>query len=220
MAARSVQADVKQAAKWDAASFQDIVQRYTSLTAQPYAGGRPADLVVWPEGALPAAINDYLVPGSLVRQAILEALQPGQLLLIGGYRYEGTAQQPVYYNSLIALRREADDLVVVGVYDKHRLVPFGEYLPMDALLTALGVKSLAHLGDGFATGPRPAPLRIGPDLKIQPLICYESLFPGLARPDRPAPNRQASRRPRGPGRERPHPTRAATTAAVSPALAG
>jgi apolipoprotein N-acyltransferase len=61
-------------------------------------------------------------------------------------------------------------------------VPFGEYLPADALLTKLGVKSMAHLGDGFATGPRPAPLRVAPDLLIQPLICYESLFPRLAKP--------------------------------------
>jgi apolipoprotein N-acyltransferase len=42
---------------------------------------------------------------------------------------------------------------------------------------------MAHLGDGFATGPRPAPLRIAPNLLVQPLICYESLFPRLARPD-------------------------------------
>lgn len=180
---RIVQADIKQEAKWDAARFARIVQAYVDLTARPYADGRPADVVIWPEGALPAAINDYLAPGTWVRQAIVDALRPGQLLLIGGYRYEGTFDRPVYFNSLIALRREADDLVVVGVYDKHRLVPFGEYLPMDALLTRLGVKSLAHLGDGFATGPEPAPLRVAPDLIVQPLICYESLFPRLARPD-------------------------------------
>ncbi|MFT4252158.1 MAG: apolipoprotein N-acyltransferase [Caulobacter sp.] len=180
---RIVQADVQQSAKWDAASFQAIVRDYVSLTAQPYADGKPAEVVVWPEGALPAAIDDYLAPGTWVRQAITDALQPGQLLLIGGYRYEGSAEHPTYYNSLVALRREAGGLRTVGIYDKHRLVPFGEYLPAESLLTAIGVKSMAHLGDGFATGPRPAPLAIAPGLKVQPLICYESLFPGLARPD-------------------------------------
>jgi apolipoprotein N-acyltransferase len=178
---RIVQADIPQESKWDEKRFAQIVQAYVSLTARPYAS-KPADIVVWPEGALPLAINDYMVPGSWVRQAIVDALQPGQLLLIGGYRYEGTPDKPVYYNSLVALRREAADVVVVGIYDKHRLVPFGEYLPADALLTKLGVKSMAHLGDGFATGPSPAPLRIAPDLLIQPLICYESLFPRLAKP--------------------------------------
>jgi apolipoprotein N-acyltransferase len=178
---RIVQADVPQESKWDERRFAQIVQAYVSLTAKPHAG-KPADIVVWPEGALPLAINDYMVPGSWVRQAIVDALRPGQILLIGGYRYEGTPDKPVYYNSLVALRREATDVVVVGIYDKHRLVPFGEYLPADALMTRLGVKSMAHLGDGFATGPRPAPLRVAPDLLVQPLICYESLFPRLAEP--------------------------------------
>jgi apolipoprotein N-acyltransferase len=179
---RIVQADIQQDAKWDAARFAQIVQAYVSLTAKPYAG-KPADLVIWPEGALPAAIDDYLAPGTWVRQAILDSVQPGQTLLIGGYRYEGPIDKPTYYNSLVALRRTPTDLEVVGVYDKHRLVPFGEYLPAEKLLTAIGFKSLAHLGDGFATGPRPAPLKVGADLLTQPLICYESLFPGLAKAD-------------------------------------
>ena len=180
---RIVQADIQQDAKWDAVRFSQVVQSYVSLTATPYKD-KPADIVIWPEGALPAATNDYLAPGTWVRQAIVDSLQPGQLLLIGGYRYEGPLDKPTYYNSLIALRRTATDLEVVGVYDKHRLVPFGEYLPAEKFLTLIGFKSLAHLGDGFATGPRPAPLRIAPDLLVQPLICYESLFPGLARPDK------------------------------------
>jgi apolipoprotein N-acyltransferase len=178
---RIVQADIPQESKWDEKRFAQIVQAYVSLTARPYAG-TPADIVVWPEGALPLAINDYMVRGSWVRQAIVDALRPGQLMLLGGYRYEGTPDKPVYYNSLVALRRTASDVEVVGIYDKHRLVPFGEYLPADALMTRLGVKSMAHLGDGFVTGPKPRPLRIAPDLLIQPLICYESLFPRLAKP--------------------------------------
>jgi len=178
---RVVQADIPQESKWDAQRFAQIVQAYVSLTAKPYAG-KPADIVVWPEGALPLAINDYMVPGSWVRQDIVAALRPGQLMLLGGYRYEGPPDKPVYYNSLVALRRTADDVVVVGIYDKHRLVPFGEYLPADALMTRIGFKSMAHLGDGFATGPKPAPLRVAPDLLVQPLICYESLFPRLAKP--------------------------------------
>jgi apolipoprotein N-acyltransferase len=180
---RIVQADIQQDAKWDAGRFAQIVQSYVSLTAKPYAG-KPTDLVIWPEGALPAAIDDYLAPGTWVRQAILDSLQPGQTLLIGGYRYEGPVSSPTYYNSLVALKRTATDLEVVGVYDKHRLVPFGEYLPAEKFLTAIGFKSLAHLGDGFATGPRPAPLRVTSSLLVQPLICYESLFPGLARHDK------------------------------------
>lgn len=177
-----VQADIKQDLKWDAERFARIVRAYVSLTAAPYAR-KPVDVVIWPEGAIPAAVNDYLAPGSWVRQAIVDSLFPGQILLIGGYRYEGPVDKPVYYNSLVALRRTANDLELVGIYDKHRLVPFGEYLPADRFLTAIGFKSLAHLADGFTTGPVPEPLSITPGLRVQPLICYESLFPGLAKTD-------------------------------------
>lgn len=179
---RIVQANIKQDLKWDAERFAQIVQAYVSLTSKPYAG-KPVDVVIWPEGAVPAAVNDYLAPGSWVRQSIVESLTPGQILLIGGYRYEGPVDRPTYYNSLVALRRTTTDLELVGIYDKHRLVPFGEYLPADKFLTAIGFKSLAHLTDGFTTGPPPTPLSISPELLVQPLICYESLFPGLAKPD-------------------------------------
>lgn len=177
---RIVQADIQQDVKWNAGRFAQIVEAYVSLTARPYAG-KPTDLVIWPEGALPAALNDYLAPGTWVRQAIIDSVLPGQTLLIGGYRYEGPVDKPVYYNSLVALRRTANDVEVIGIYDKHRLVPFGEYLPAERFLTQIGFTSLAHLAESFSTGPRPAPLRVTPDVLTQPLICYESLFPGLAR---------------------------------------
>lgn len=180
---RIVQANIRQDLKWDEGRFNLIAQTYVDLTARPYKDDKPTDIVLWPEGALPLSLNEYLAPGTWVREAIIGALRPGQLLLIGGYRQDGPFDKPVYYNSLVALQRGADDVEVVAIYDKHRLVPFGEYLPLDALLTRLGVKSLVHLGDGFTTGPRPAPLRVSPGLIVQPLICYEALFPGLAKPD-------------------------------------
>jgi apolipoprotein N-acyltransferase len=168
---RIVQANIPQAAKYDAAMFQDIVGRYVALTRSP---GPPADLVVWPEGALPAAFDDYLAPGAWTRDAISGSLQPGQTLLIGGYREE----RGLYYNSLLALR--GPELSVQALYDKHRLVPFGEFLPLEPLW--FGLKQMVAVGDGFSAGPPPAPVALGGGLPaIQPLICYESLFPGFTR---------------------------------------
>lgn len=178
---RIVQADVKQAAKYDPAHFQRIVDAYTGLTARPYLGGRPADIVIWPEGAIPAAVNDYLAPGTWTRQAIERSLRPGQVLLVGAYRYEGTPADVRYFNTLAAVRRTAAGLEPAGVYDKHRLVPFGEFLPLEDLLTRLGVKALVHAPESFATGPAPQPMTVAGLPPFQPLICYESLFPGFTR---------------------------------------
>jgi apolipoprotein N-acyltransferase len=183
---RVVQADVEQSAKYDEAYFRDIVGRYVTLTARPAA--RTPDIVVWPEGAIPAAVEEYLAEGTWTREAILQALKPGQTLILGGYRVEGPSEKPVYRNSLFILRRTADGIKLEAVYDKHRLVPFGEFLPFEDLMGRLGIKQLVHVGDGFTPGARPRPLVSSGAPPLQPLICYESLFPGFAlRTGNPAP---------------------------------
>ena len=179
---RVVQADVRQEAKYDARRFQDIVDRYLRLTAQPSASGRTPDIVIWPEGAIPAAANDVLNPKLWIYPLIVRSLQPGQILLMGTYRLDETAVKPTFYNSLYALRREGDDLKLLGIYDKYRLVPFGEYMPAEKLMTAIGFKKLTHVADdGFTAGPRPRPMLVPGLGLLQPLICYESLFPGFVR---------------------------------------
>ena len=176
---RIVQPDIPQEAKYDPKVFTEIFGKYIRLTRQP--GELQPDIIIWPEGAVPALVDDYLAPDTWTRAAIVQALRPGQVLLVGAARYEGSPDAPRYFNSLIVLRRTADDIEILGVYDKHRLVPFGEYLPLDSLLTPLGVKNLVQIGDGFASGPPPRPLAIPGLPVIQPLICYESLYPGFTR---------------------------------------
>ncbi|HRD27349.1 MAG TPA: apolipoprotein N-acyltransferase, partial [Caulobacter sp.] len=178
---RMVQADIKQSAKYDPAEFQRIVDRYVALTSRPYPDGRVADIVIWPEGAIPDAIDNYLAPGTWTRAAIEGALRPGQMLLVGAYRVEGTQGRYRYYNSLVAARRTAGGFEPAGVYDKYRLVPFGEFLPLDAWMEKLGVKTLVHVGDGFTPGPPPRPMTIPGLPAFQPLICYEGLYPGYTR---------------------------------------
>lgn len=175
---RIVQADVKQEDKWDPAYFRDIFGRYLALTQRP--GAEHADLIVWPEGALPASANEVLSPEAWTYPALAAATPPGGLLVLGAYRIAGTPAKPDYYNSLIALRRAPQGLTVAGLYDKHKLTPFGEYVPFDNLAERLGLKTLAHVGDGFTPGAPPAPIELG-GLRVQPLICYESLFPVLVR---------------------------------------
>jgi apolipoprotein N-acyltransferase len=176
---RIVQPDVPQESKWTPASQSAIVERYVNLTAGQ--GGRIPDVVVWPEGALPASAEDTLAPQGTIAPAIAQALLPGQTLLLGTYRVQaGPGGAPEYFNSLMALQRSGAGLKVTATYDKFRLVPFGEYLPLEPLMTALGVKDLAHVGDGFSPGPRPTPRKVEGAPLVQPLICYEDLYPGLA----------------------------------------
>jgi apolipoprotein N-acyltransferase len=79
------------------------------------------------------------------------------------------------------VRRAGAGLAVTASYDKHRLTPFGEYLPLGRYLEPLGVRQLVHVGQGFTPGPPPQPIAPPGVPPVQPLICYESLFPGFTR---------------------------------------
>ncbi|WP_087120873.1 apolipoprotein N-acyltransferase [Brevundimonas sp. SH203] len=176
---RLVQADVKQETKWSPEAYRSIVDRYVTLTGQ--AAARTPNVVVWPEGALPASANDVFA--STDAGAIAAALRPGQTLLMGLARGEPDLTAPEgarYYNSLFVLADEGGaGLRVAAVYDKHRLVPFGEYLPLGSLMTSIGLRSLVHMPSDFSAGPTPEPITVPGAPRAQILICYESLYPGF-----------------------------------------
>jgi len=177
---RVVQADIDQKTKWKPENLAQVFDTYVTLTRRQ--GPAHPDVVVWPEGALPAVIDELLGPESPYGPKLRDALDPGQTLLMGANRAElkpdGTT---AYFNSLAAFRREADGLRVTGVYDKHRLVPFGEYMPLGKLAEKVGFRSLVHMPDDFTAGPPAKPLSPVGVPTLQPLICYEALFPGFTR---------------------------------------
>ena len=187
---RVVQANIDQKDKWRPENLELIFSTYVGLTRQP--GAAQPSIVVWPEGALPAVINDLMAPGSPYGPRLRDALAPGQTLLMGANRAEaGPDGKAHYFNSLIALTRDGESLRVSGIYDKHRLVPFGEFMPLGEFATKIGFRSLVHMPDDFTAGPPPAPIAPPGVPALQPLICYEALFPGFTR----EASRRGGRRP-------------------------
>ncbi len=174
---RIVQPGLSEEATWTDALFQQRFERFLRLSAWPAA--RRPDVVVWPEGAIPAPFSAYLAPGTWTEAELAMAIQPGQTLLDGGYRFSGPPGQQKAYNTLLMLRRGQTGFRTVGLYDKYRLVPFGEYLPFPQLFSLLHLTSLVQNGEPFSSGPRPAPVSVPGVPRMQPLICYESLFPGF-----------------------------------------
>ncbi|THD74442.1 MAG: apolipoprotein N-acyltransferase [Phenylobacterium sp.] len=177
---RVVQADIDQKEKWRPENLAQVFDTYVTLTRQK--GPERPDIVVWPEGALPAVIDDLLAPDSPFGARLRDTVEPGQTLLMGAnHAQAGPDGQPLYFNSLIAFRREAEGLRVTAVYDKYRLVPFGEFMPLGKLAGRVGFRSLVHMPDDFTAGPPPQPITPAGLPALQPLICYEALFPGLTR---------------------------------------
>jgi apolipoprotein N-acyltransferase len=178
---RVVQADIDQKNKWKPENLPQIFGTYMGLSTRPTAA-RP-DIVVWPEGALPAVIDELIAPNSPYGPLLRDTVAPGQTLIMGANRAEpkpgGVGY--AYFNSLVAFHREGDGLRITGVYDKQHLVPFGEYMPLGELATKVGFRSLVHMPDDFTAGPPARPLTPAGVPAVQPLICYEALFPGFTR---------------------------------------
>lgn len=187
---RIVQPSVPQREKWLPAKQGEIFRLHLDLTRRNAAGEEDdfsgIALVVWPEAAMPFRPLEH--PEAM--RAIADLLpENGPVLLSGGLRVEqsGMPESPATraFNSLLAID---DTGKPVAVYDKIHLVPFGEYLPFQTLLEAVGLQQLSRLRGGFASGPSPRPLLNLPGLPpIVGLICYEAIFPaavvqGPARP--------------------------------------
>ena len=177
---RVVQANIDQKDKWKPENLKLVFDAYVDLTTRKAAA--PPAIVIWPEGALPAVIDELVAANSAYAPLLRDTLQPGQTLLMGANRAErGADGVGRYFNSLVAFRREAEGLRVTGVYDKHHLVPFGEYMPAGELATKVGFRSLVHMPDDFTAGPPSQPITPWGVPAAQVLICYEALFPGVTR---------------------------------------
>ncbi len=158
-----VQGDVPLAQKWMPAYRQPILQRYMALT---FAQHR-IDLAVWPEAAVPF-FRDEVEHSFLARlKQTAEAHHMEILLGILERRRVGGVVR--YYNSVIGIGRDS------GVYRKHHLVPFGEYLPLAAQLQWLLDDLRIPMSD-LSPGPaRQPPLRIDGQ-SVGMSICYEDVF--------------------------------------------
>ena len=176
---RIVQPSVPQREKWRPENQRRIFLDHMTLSAAN-ATGEVDDLagitaVIWPEAAMPFLPLDY--PD--VRAAIGRLLPPSTHLITGALRAEpappGSPRPRRVFNSLIVFGQGGS---LTALYDKIHLVPFGEYLPLQRQLEAIGLEQLTRLRGGFATGVVPRPLLRVPGLPAAaPLICYEAIFP-------------------------------------------
>ncbi|MEM5581628.1 apolipoprotein N-acyltransferase [Roseibium sp. AS2] len=173
---RIVQPSIGQKDKWRPDMRDEIFRTFLDMTEAPLSGqarvGQPR-LVVWPESAVPFLLTRE--PGALLR--IGKALGSSAELVTGAVRAEAGAGDPGpdYYNSVYVIDGGG---AVRGIYDKVRLVPFGEYVPFKPLLETLGITNLAGPLDGFEAGYQPRVLTTSGGVGFLPLICYEAIFPG------------------------------------------
>lgn len=173
---RLVQPNAEQHLKWLPGMQEAFYRRHLDATRAP-ADPAP-DITIWSETAAPFVLG---YAEELQAEAAAAAGPDGRLIL-GIRRFEASAEREQWFNSLAILGQGGRPL---AVYDKHHLVPFGEYIPFAAALSRLGLPALATLTQsGFAAGAGPRLLSAPGVPPFLPLICYEAIFPhGLSAPE-------------------------------------
>lgn len=164
-----VQTDVDPYRKWDPASADGLLRELGRMTSE--AGAAGADLVLWPEAATPFPLSD---PGYAEHLESL-AKAAGATLVLGGVdRREGG-----YANAIVAF---GDEGMLGAAYDKRHLVPFGEYVPFADILPLRKLVPIPQdCVPGTAARLLAAPDPRGRPVLLGPLVCYEDIFPSLAR---------------------------------------
>lgn len=162
----AVQGNVEQDLKWDPAHINAQLALYRDMSFT----SKPVDLLIWPETAVP----------------VLKDQAQGYIDMMGGFAAERHSalitgvpvreivhKQRRYYNG-ITVAGEGD-----GTYLKQKLVPFGEYVPLQDMLRGAIEFFNLPMSD-FARGPEDQALLQAKGYQIAPYICYEVVYPEFA----------------------------------------
>jgi apolipoprotein N-acyltransferase len=176
---RIVQPNIGQEDKWRPGFDEEAARRLATLSGPPT--GEPR-LLLWPEAAITDPVEDQRTGGQPLalaqRTRAASVLGPGDLLLTGGLAVGSRDGVHVSgaANSVFVI---APGGQIVGRYDKAHLVPYGEYLPMRPLLSAIGLSRLAPGDLDFTPGPGPRTIDLGGEWgKVGFDLCYEIIFSG------------------------------------------
>jgi apolipoprotein N-acyltransferase len=177
---RIVQPNIGEQDKWRPEFGEEAAQRLATLSGPPSDEPR---LLMWPETAITDPVEDdrtdeHQGMAQFQRTRAASLLGPNDRLLTGGIaiasrdgvHVDGAA------NSVYVLGQGGR---ILGRYDKAHLVPYGEYLPMRPLLSAIGLSRLAPGDIDFTPGPGPRTINIGGEFgKVGFQLCYEMIFSG------------------------------------------
>jgi len=160
-----VQANIPQELKWQREYYEPTLALYEAMTETLL--GR--DIVLWPESAIP---NYYQRAQDFLQPMAELATENGTTLITGiPWRPEGSR---AYYNSIVALGQGS------GVYHKQRLVPFGEYVPLENWLRGM-IEFFNLPMSAFSQGGSNQEPLLAHDFRLSPFICYEIVYPDLVR---------------------------------------
>ncbi len=170
-----IQGNVSGAYKWAGHHEREILRTFLDLSERAAADSMAPGLVVWPE----TATGGYLRKQLAQLLDIVDFSARRHVTVFSGFPdYElGPDGAPRYFNAAGSLPPSPKD---PAIYAKRHLVPFGERMPFEWLIPAL---AKVELGQAEWTPGRESALFSGGTGRFGCLICFEAIFPELARED-------------------------------------
>lgn len=162
-----IQANIEQSRKWDPAHIDHTLATFRDMS---YAQRRDTDLIVWPETAVPV-LSSSAMP--FVQGVAANLASQGTTLITGIPVDEDDQGQLRIYNGIMVAGSKPD------TYLKHKLVPFGEYVPLEQWLR--GMIAFFDLPmSSFSRGPLEQDPLQAAGYQLAPFICYETVYPDFA----------------------------------------
>jgi apolipoprotein N-acyltransferase len=178
---RIMQPDTTIDASFNYAHKDAIVRHYLDLsdraTSPTSTGLADVTHLVWPESAFPFILSR----DAEALSTIGAALPPKTTLITGAARLEvgplkaDGRPAPLYFNAIQVI---ASGGSILDTYDKVHLVPFGEFLPLQSLLEALGIPRFVDVPGGFEAGTSRRLLSVPGLPPVAAIVCYEAIFSG------------------------------------------
>lgn len=171
---RLIQASIPQTEKWLPEKRLENFHRHIDLSVDENGGLDGITHVIWPETSIPY----WTLDREAARRFVLAKMLGNRVTLIAGApRSSHQDGELRIFNSMYAISLEGD---ILATYDKAHLVPFGEYVPLRAWLSRLGLAKLVPGALDFSSGPGRRSIKLPGLPAFSPLICYEVIFPGNA----------------------------------------
>ncbi len=169
-----VQPSIPQDEKWERELMIRHFSRQVALSRAEGEQPGGTTFIIWPETSLSYWLAQDPSAIGMIRDA-LRSYSGTAYLLTGMLRHD--PEQKKYFNSLVMIDRDG---TISNVYDKHHLVPFGEYIPYQPWIPLRPVVQFT----GFASGRGPQTFTTPEGISYSPVICYEIIFSGMLT-DRP-----------------------------------
>ena len=154
-------------------SNTDLGENISNLIRYSEPEKNKKTLFVWPEGSFTGFSFEQI---KQYKALFTEAFSENHLILFGSNTIQETVNTFDTFNSLIVVNNKLD---IVFQYNKIKLVPFGEVLPYENLLSKIGLKKITEGYGSFSRGTT-NDIFVSGNVKMLPLICYEIIFPKLS----------------------------------------